>query len=567
MQNIQIAKIFNELADLLEIEGENPFKVRAYRFAARTISSLGRELEDMIKEGKDLTLLPSIGKEIAAKIEQIIKTGKLEKLERLKKQIPPSLIALLPIEGLGAKKIRQLYDALHIQTVQELIEAAKSHKISEIKGFGPKTEQKILEGLILRKQSGKRFLYADAKPYADELKVYLQKAFGVEDVEIAGSFRRRKESVGDLDIVCSAVEPAKVIDHFCHFDKTQRIVVAGDTRATIVLENNLQVDLRVVQKSSFGSALHYFTGSKDHVIKIRQISQDMGLKVNEYGIFKKDKKLAGEDEEGVYRLFDLEWITPELRENRGEIEAAKSDTLPKLITENEIKGDLHLHSTYGNGSNSIEELAKRAIELGYSYIAIADHSYMIGIDKKRAFEQFDMIDHLNSEFEKLHIFKSMDIDILEDGSIGVDREILQRLDFGIASIRDRFDLNKDEQTKRVIKALKNRYIKIISHPTCRIINEYPPCEIDLDEVFKVAKEEGKYLEISSNPSRLDLDDVHIKRGVESGVKFVISSDAHDVASMGNMEYGVNQARRGWAEKKDVVNSLSLGNLTKYLCIS
>jgi len=557
MQNIQIAKIFNELADLLEIEGENPFKVRAYRYAARTISSLGRELEDMIKEGKDLTLLPSIGKEIAAKIEQIIKTGKLEKLEKLKKKIPPSLIALLPIEGLGPKKIKRLYDALQIQTVQELIDAAKSHKISQLKGFGPKTEQKILEGLTLIKQSGKRFLYSDAKPYADELKDYLQKAFGVEDLEIAGSFRRSKESVGDLDIVCSSSEPAKVIEHFCHFDKVKRVVLSGDTRATIILENNLQVDLRVVQKESYGSALHYFTGSKDHVIKIRQIAQDKGLKVNEYGIFKGDEKLAGENEEWIYRLFDLAWITPELRENRGEIEAAKNNTLPKLITKDDIKGDLHLHSDYGNGTSSIEDLAKRAIELGYEYIAIADHSYMIAIDKKRAFEQFDMIDHLNSEFENLHIFKSMDIDILEDGSIGVDREILQRLDFGIASIRDHFDLSKDEQTNRVIKALKNRYIKIISHPTCRIINEYPPCEIDLDEVFRVAKEEGKYLEISSNPSRLDLDDIHIKRGIESGVKIVISSDASDTNSMDNIEYGVNQARRGWAEQKDVVNSLSL----------
>jgi len=381
MQNREIASIFKELADLLEIKGENHFKVRAYRNAAQVINSLGVPIEKMIKEGKDLTLLPGIGKEIAKKIQEIVQTGKLQKLENLKKEIPESLRKLLSIEGLGAKRIKVLYDKLHIKDYSDLKDAALHHDISKIPGFGLKTEEKILKGIRLLKQEGIRFLYAEAEPYVQEIINYLHKAPGILNVQVAGSFRRKKETVGDIDMLCIAKVPAEVIAYFIKFSKVLEVISAGDTRSTIVLNNSLQIDLRVVKEESYGSALHYFTGSKSHVIAIRQIANDLGLKINEYGVYQKDKKIASLTEKDVYKSVGINSVPPpELRENRGEIEAAKEGKLPNLITQKDICGDLHMHTIYSDGIDSIEVMAK-AKEKGYKYIAITDHSATLAIVK------------------------------------------------------------------------------------------------------------------------------------------------------------------------------------------
>ncbi len=568
MQNKEIAEIFDTLADLLEIEGENPFKVRAYRQASRAIRSLYRPLEEMVRAGEDLTKLPKIGSRIAQKIEEIVRTGKLSKLEKLKSRIPESLLALLPIQGLGPKRIKMLYDALHIDTKEALLKAAKEHKISQIKGFGAKTEAQILEALTMRKQQGLRFLFCEAEPYADALTAYLQKAPTLRRVTIAGSYRRKKETVGDLDIVASATDPREVIDYFTKFEKSMHTVLAGDTRATIVLENGLQVDLRVVLEESWGSALHYFTGSKDHVIRLRQEAVEMGLKVNEYGIYRADKRITGESEEAVYRSFGLDLIPPELRENRGEIEAARNHTLPHLITPNDIQGDLHLHTHISDGEESLEAVARQAISLGYRYIAITEHSRSLPYTKGAKSDQlnrlFDEIETWNRDHDELYIFKGAEIEILQDGSLDIDEAVLDRLDLALGAIHTHFSLSKKSQTDRLLKAIHNPHINIIAHPTGRLIQERNAMEIDLETIYRASAQTGTILEINAQPKRLDLNDIQIKHAKQFGVKFSIASDAHSTAEMRYLKYGIHQARRGWLEKEDVINALPLKELKSTL---
>ena len=562
MSNQEIANLFYQLANLLEIKGENPFKIRAYKNAARFIETFPTSLEDMVNQNQDLTKLPYIGKEIAAKIEEIIKTRKLSKLEEVKKEIPESLIKLLSIEGLGPKKLGTLYKELNITNEEELKKAAKEHKISQLKGFGKKLEEKILNGLKLLKQEGFRFKYAQVEPIAKELVEYLKKSSLVLDVKVAGSFRRRKETIGDLDILCVS-NSSKVVEYFTSFSKIKSVVSAGVSKASVVLQNDLQVDLRVIEKSSFGAALHYFTGSKAHVVKIRDIAIDMGLKVNEYGVFRGEELIASKNEEDIYKSLNLAYIEPELREDRGEIEAAKNGTLPNLVTLNDIKGDLHMHTTYSDGKNSIKQMADMAKSFGYEYIAISDHASVMaivnGLDEKRAIEQIETIDMLNEEFKDFYILKSMEVDILEDGSLAMSDEILKRLDFAIAAIHFKFNLPKQEQTKRLIKAIKNPYIKIVAHPMGRLIGKRKGIELDFKEIFNVAKSEGVNLEINSQPSRLDLNDILIKEALEFNIKFAISSDAHSVSELNFIKYGLFQARRGWVQSKDIVNSLSLSD--------
>lgn len=568
MQNREIAAIFNKLADLLEIKGEDPFKIRACRKAVKTLEALGKPVTAMITEGKELSTLPGIGKDLAEKIKEILHSGKLQTLENLKKEFPESLCNLLSIEGLDPKHIKILYETLQISDPDMLKEAALHRKISKLPGFDSQMEEKILKGIRLLKHEGVRFLYADAEPIIEELITYMKKAPGILTVEAAGSFRRKKETVGDIDILCTAKKPPEVIDFFTKFTKVLEVISAGTTQSTVVLRNNMQINLRIVDKESYGAALYYFTGSKTHIIAMRKIANDLGVTINEYGVFKNERKIAGRTEKDIYDSVRLPVITPELRENRGEAEAAAENKLPNLITMEDIRGDLHMHTTYSDGTDTLETMVKAAVAKNYAYIAITDHSATLaivtGMDAQKILMQFADIEKLKAKYAPFYIFKGMEVDILEDGSIGMEDTVLQQLDIALGAIHSKFTLTKKEQTKRLIKAIQNPYIKGIAHPTGRVIGKRTPLNIDFNEICKAIKDEGKFLEINSQPKRLDLNDIFIKAAKEIGVKFSITTDAHASGHLAYMCYGINQARRGWLEKEDVVNTKSLEALVKFL---
>ncbi len=568
VSNREIAAIFDELADLLEIKGDNPFKIRAYRNAVRTIESMGANLSKMVEDEVDLSQIPTIGMKIAQKIKEIVKTGKLSKLEATQKKFPHHLLDLLSVEGIGPKRTKVLYDSLHINSLEDLKEAAKTHKIRTLDGFDEKLEKMILKGTLLAKKEGKRFMYAVVEPHAKALLGYLKSFKKVLQVEIAGSFRRRKETLGDLDILVTSKNPKSVIEHFVKYNAIKEIISQGKTKSTVILNSNLQVDLRCVADKSYGAALHYFTGSKSHNIAIRKIALNMGLKVNEYGIFKGEKKIAGKTEDEIYKKVGLCYIEPELRENRGELKAAKKGKLPDLINIEDIRGDLHMHSRYSDGQNTVLEMAKAAKKLGLEYIAITDHSKHLaivhGVDEKRLRKQLEEIDKINETLEGITVLKSIEVDILEDGSLALPDQILKELDLVVGAVHDHFNLSQKKQTKRVIKAMDNPYFNILAHPTGRLIGKRKAYDIDMELLFDEVKTRGCFLEINAQPKRLDLNDIYAKSAKEAGVKFALSTDAHNAASLQYIKYAVFQARRGWLEKKDVINTLSLDALKKVI---
>ncbi|WP_457594282.1 DNA polymerase/3'-5' exonuclease PolX [Hydrogenimonas sp.] len=568
LSNSEIADLFNQMADLLQIKGENPFKVRAYRNAARTVQNLGKSLEDLHKKGMDLTKLPGIGADLSDAIEEILQTGKFSKLEKLKKELPQGLDKLLAIEGLGPKRIRQLYDAFGITSLEALAQKAESGEIYTLKGFGPKLVEKILKGVQLAKKAGHRFRFDVAKPFAEELKSYLSGFEGVMKVEVAGSYRRKKETVGDLDILVVAKNWESVTEWFVKYEKIKEVVSKGPTRSTVILRNDLQVDLRSVAGESYGSALHYFTGSKAHNIKIRKMAVERGWKINEYGVFDGKKRLGGESEEQLYSLMGMEYIEPELREDRGEVEAAVEHRLPDLVRLGDIKGDLHTHSKWSDGHATIEQMALAAKERGYSYLAVTDHSRHLtvakGLDEKRIRKQWEEIDALNERLEGITVLKGIECDILEDGSMDLPDSVLKKLDVVLGAVHYKFNLSKKEQTRRVVKAMQNRYFNIFAHPTGRIIGHRNAYELDMSEIFAACKGEGVILEINAQPERLDLDDIYAKAAKEEGIRLAVSTDAHDTMSLDFMQYGLNQARRGWLQKSDLVNTLPLSALKKVL---
>lgn len=565
--NIEIAEKFNKLANLLEIQGANPFRVRAYRNAARTIRGLGKNVSDLIAEGSDLTDLPGIGKDLADKIKVMIKTGKLPLLDQIEKKIPPLLNELMRIEGLGGKRIQILYKKLKIKNLKDLKESLEKGKVRKLKGFGEKTEQKILQGISNVNQYTKKIKLADVMPIVETLINYLKKKTSVI-IECAGSFRRHKETIADLDILAITDDSKSIIEHFVNFDETAEVLAKGTTRSTIRLYSGLQVDLRVVPKKSYGAALLYFTGSKEHNIAIRRLGLQRKLKVNEYGVFKGKKQIAGVSEKEIYTLFKLPYIEPELREDRGELEAAVKNKLPKLITLDDIRGDLHCHTAATDGNASLEVMAKAAETLGYDYLAITDHSMHLamvhGLNKKSLFEQIKLIDKLNSKLKKLVILKSIEVDILEDGKLDLPNDILKELDFTVCSIHSKFNLSSKKQTERIIKAMDNLYFTILGHATGRLINRREPYSIDMECIINAAKERRCILELNAQPDRLDLNDIYCKMAKEIGVKIAISTDAHSIGQLSYMEFGVYQARRGWLEADDVVNTRSLKNLKKIL---
>ncbi len=568
MVNQQVVQIFNRIADLLEISGENPFRVRAYRNAARTIESLGRNLEEMLKNGEDLTSLPGIGRDLADKIREIVETGSLGKLVDLESRVPPALVELLKVEGLGPKRIKVLHEQLGITSLEELQEAAAQGKIRKLPGFGRKTEELILKGVVLAKKEGRRFRWSVAESYVEELLKYIKKAPGLEKVQAAGSFRRKRDTVGDLDILVTAGNPGVVIEHFVRFQGIKNVISQGQTRSTVILQSDLQVDLRAVDVECYGSALHYFTGSKAHNIAIRAIAQKAGLKINEYGIFRDNKRMGGREEQDIFQAVGLPFIEPELRENRGEIEAARAGRLPGLITLQDIRGDLHMHTTWSDGKYTVEAMARTAAAMGYEYIAITDHSKRMsitrGLDEQRLMEQAEEIERVREDVKGMAILKGIEVDILEDGSLDLTDQALSTLDIVIAAIHSKFRLSREKQTRRILKALDNPYVNIIAHPTGRLIGEREGYQVDMERIMEHARENGCFLELNAQPARLDLNDLNLKLAHDNGLKVAISTDSHNSDSLLFMRYGINQARRGWIEPRDVINTRPLDKLLKLL---
>lgn len=570
IHNTDVAEIFNKVAALLDIQGANPFRIRAYRSAARTIASLPQSVADLVEQGEDLTKLPEIGKDLAGKIKEVVETGDLAMLRELEGRTPAELSDLMKIEGLGPKRIEALHKELGICSLADLKEAVEQEKVKELHGFGEKTQQKIAEEIarLAGAEEKKRLKLIAAEEIAQDLVKYLKKAKGIKDIVVAGSYRRRKETVGDLDILVTCKRGSNVMDHFVNYEDVTKVISKGDTRSTVVLGSGLHVDVRVVPQVCYGAALHYFTGSKSHNIAVRKLGVKKGLKINEYGVFKGEERIAGSKEEEVFDQVGLPYIEPELRENRGEVEAAQQGKLPRLITLDDIRGDLHSHTKETDGRHSLEEMARAAQERGYEYLAISDHSKRVamahGLDAKRLAKQIERIDRLNEKLEGIIIIKAIEVDILDDGSLDLPDDILKELDLRIGAVHYKFNLPRDKQTERIIRAMDNPYFNILAHPTGRLINEREPYELDLERLLKAARARGCYLELNSYPDRLDLSDVYCKLAKDLGVMVAISTDAHSITDLDFMRFGVGQARRGWLEPDDVLNTRPWKELKKLL---
>jgi DNA polymerase (family X) len=567
--NAEIADMFNRLADLLEIEGANPFRVRAYRNAARTVGGMSRSMADLIAEGKNLSELPDIGEDLAEKIETIVRTGRLPLLEEVEGRTPAALSDLMKIGGLGSKRVQALYKELGIENAEDLKRAAEQGLIRGLEGFGPKLEQTILSRLAGAPGSkGKRHRLIDAEAVAEPLVAYLGETEGLKEITVAGSYRRRKETVGDLDILVTAREGSPVMDRLVAYDQVSEVISHGTTRSTVILRSGMQVDLRVVPQVAYGAALHYFTGSKAHNIAVRQLAVDRGLKHNEYGVFRGDKRVAGRSEKEVFGSVDLPYIEPELRENRGEIEAAAKGRLPKLISQDDIRGDLHCHTRATDGRNALEDMVEAAREHGYEYISINDHSRRVavahGLDKKRLLAQIRAIDRLNERLDDIVVLKSIEVDILEDGSLDLPDDVLGELDFTVCAVHYRFNLSRQKQTERILRAMDNRHFGILAHPSGRLIGKRAAYDVNMERIMKQAAEQGCFLELNAQPDRLDMDDSACKMAREMGVKVAISTDAHSTDDLDLMRFGIGQARRGWLGPADVINTRPINELKRLL---
>jgi DNA polymerase (family 10) len=563
-RNSDIADLFDELADLLEIEDASTFRVRAYRNAARTIRDHPKEMADLIESGAKLAELPDIGKDLEEKIRTIVSNGKLPLLEEVASRTPRALSRLMKIEGLGPKRVKTLYKVLDIKSAEDLKRAVRNGRIREVPGFGPTLEQLIGERIGDLAVREARATLRSAERTARRLVDYLEKIEGVRDVAVAGSYRRRRETVGDLDILVSARSGAPVVERFVAFAEVATVTSKGQTRSTVRLKSGMQVDLRVVRQVSYGAALMYFTGSKAHNIAIRKLAIKKGYKINEYGVFKGEKRIAGKTEAEVYERLGLPFIEPELREDRGEIEAARKGRLPKLITLADLKGDLHCHTDASDGRHSLEQMAAAAAERGHEYISINDHSQHVtianGLDERRLLEQIKAIDRLNEKRDDIVLLKSVELDILDDGKLDLPNRILKELDLTVCAVHYQFGLSQRRQTERILRAMDNRYFNILAHPTGRLINERAPYPLDIEKILKGAKERGCFLELDAQPDRLDLTDEACKLAKEIGVKIAISSDAHSTEQLDFLRFGIDQARRGWLSADDVINTRGLAEL-------
>lgn len=568
VHNADIAAVFEEIADLLEIKDENPFRIRAYRNAARTVSELGRDLAVVLEREGELPKLPGVGADLAGKIREICARGTCALLERLHRELPPAISELLKIPGLGPKRVRQLYDSLDVKTVEDIRRAAGAGRIRELPGFGEKMEARIREAVAARKAAPQRFKLAIAGQYAATLEAWLARVPGVRRVTVAGSYRRMRETVGDLDILVAAGAESPVMKRFVAYDEVKSVLAQGDTRSSVMLKSGLQVDLRLVPPESYGAALHYFTGSKAHNIAVRKLAQARGLKINEYGVFRGTKRVAGETEESVFAAVDLPWIAPELREDRGEIEAARRGELPHLIELGDLKGDLHSHTKATDGHNSIREMAAAAKAAGLSYIAVTEHSRRLtvarGFDPQRLLKQIDEIDRLSEVLSGITLLKGIEVDILEDGNLDLPDTVLSRLDLVVGAVHSAFDLPRRKQTARILRALESRYFTILAHPAARLLGARAAIDVDMLAIVRAAKKRGRYLELNAQPDRLDLDDVQARMAREEGVLVALDSDAHSTFDFAHLKYGIGQARRAWLEAKDVLNTRSLTELRPLL---
>ena len=560
VDNAEIAALLRELADLSEFAGENPFKVRAYRAAAHTVETFARPFAKMLQEGRDISKIPTIGEKIAAKIKEAVAHGKITALERLKARYPQGITALLQIEGVGPKRAKVLYEKLGIDSPEALRHAAEAGKIRRLEGFGEKLEQKLYRAVTLAKKSGKRFLYAEAEAYAEAIVRYLEQSALAQEVTVAGSFRRRKETVGDLDIVAVSQDPPALIRHFIAYASTKEVLSQGTTRASIVLENDLQIDLRVVTSPYYDTTLHYFTGAKSHVLALRRIAVAHDMKINEYGIYRGGERIETQSEAEIYRTFGFDYIVPELREMRGELEAAKEDGLPHLVACDDLQGDLHFYSRASIGMLSLEQIAALAKRLGYRYIALTERA----MAPDALLAHFEAIDRFNEEGADVKLLKGVEAEIGLDGALSYGDDILHRADVVIAAVHEGFELSKARQTARLLRAITHPRVHIIAHPTCRIIASHEGVALNMAALFEAAKEHRTALEVHGHPKRLDLNDIYIKAAKEAGVMLALGSGGCDDKSAGYLHYALNQARRGWLEKTDLLNTLDTQALIAWL---
>ena len=568
MKNQQVADILFRIADILDIKGEIFFKVRSYRVAGRTIESMGKDIEVVIKEGM-LRDIPGIGEALEKKIKEIVETDQSEYLEKLKNEIPEGVLRMLGIPGLGPKKVSAIYKHLNITTIEDLKQACTDGKLRNLDGFGEITEINILRGIqLIEKTSGRALLnmaYADGNILVE----YLKNCDKVKQISIAGSLRRRKETIGDIDILVSSDFSEEVMDFFVGYNDVQQIIAKGSTKTSVLLIDNLQVDLRVVKPESFGSALQYFTGSKDHNIKMRNLAMKKGYKLNEYGLFDKktDEYIVGRNEEDVYQKLGLIYIEPELRENRGEIQAAIKNQLPNLVKNGDICGDIHIHSNWSDGFDTIETIVSQSKKMGHEYVGIADHSQSLkiarGLSEDRVIKKREEIDKINrKQDDGFRVFCGTECDIKSDGSLDYSDSILEIFDYVGIGIHTKFKMTREEATSRIIRGMENEYVTFVAHPTCRMIGRREPFDLDMEEIFDTAKSTGTCLEINSFPDRLDLNDIHCKQGKEKDVRFVINTDCHRVENMEFIRFGVATARRGWLEKSDILNTYILKEIEK-----
>jgi DNA polymerase (family 10) len=568
MHNAEIANLFDEMADLLALQEENPFRIRAYRRAAQVIRGLRSELTELVERGEDLDALPGIGPDLAAKITELVTTGRSKAAERLRRKVPAGLVELLRLPGLGPKRVRALYEDLKVRDRDGLARAVATGKLSRIRGFGPKLIERLGSELRVERQAERRWLRSVAAQFAEPLARHLRRARGVKEVVIAGSYRRGRETVGDIDLLVCSTDAAQVVKALRAYDEVAKWVASGEKRLTIVLRSGLQVDVRISDPDCFGAALHYFTGSKAHNIHIRGIARERGLKINEYGVFRGDRLLAGDTEESVFAAVKLPWIPPEIREDQGEIEAASSGRLPSLVTRRDLRGDLHSHTSASDGSESLEAMARAARAAGLDYLAITDHSRYLGVvkgqDARRLRRQMESIDRLNEKLDGITLLKGAEVDILEDGKLALPDDVLMELDVVIGAVHSHFDLSEPKQTARVLRAMEHRAFTILSHPLTRLLGERPAVKLNLERVCRAAKSRPCFLELDAQPQRLDLDEVHCRMAREHGVLVSIASDAHSGAQFENLDYGVIQARRGWLTAADVLNSRRLSELRPLL---
>lgn len=569
MLNADVARLFEDLADLLELDGANTFRVRAYRNASRTVESLSADIAAIVeRDPAELQQLDGIGKDLADKIVVIVRTGKLPQLEELKEKIPAGVVQMLRIPGIGPKKVSALFKELGLETLEALKQAAEQGRIAELKGFGRKTEQIILEGIALATEAGKRVFLSDAKTEAGAIVADLQLLDCVQQATVAGSCRRRKETVGDLDVLVTSSDSNAAMDRLAANPLVVKVLARGDTKQRVRLKSGLELDLRVVPEESFGAAAQYFTGSKEHNIVIRRRAQERGLKLNEYGLFRGDDIVASRTEAEVYAAVGLPWIPPELRENRGEIERAEAGQLPNLVELSDMRGDLHMHTTATDGLNSIREMAEAAKSRGLKYIAITDHSKRVtmanGLDADRLRAHWDEIEKVRSQVSGIHILKGIECDILEDATMDLPDDVLAEADWVIAVLHYGLKQPREQIDKRLLNAIRNPHVDVIGHLTGRLIGHRPGADMTFDDILKAAADHGVMLEINAHPSRLDLDDIHAAAAKDRGIPIVINTDSHSTQGFDVMQYGVFQARRAGLEAKDVANTESFEVFRKRL---